>query len=274
MPFWSGETIKEKLSSIVINGDERLIDCAAYTMRVGSEYFVTPTDDNSDANSHSLKTLGDGESFAIPPGQFAYVITHETVKIPTDVLALISIRATVKWKGLINVSGFHVDPGYQGRLTFAVYNAGPASIHLRSGDAVFLIWFADLDTKTEYAKTAKDLVPPENSRINTAALAPISSELHSLGGLATRLKNTTDPLEARIATLEQANGLIKVVAGAVLAIGVTVGAKMLVDAIHPDPKAPAATVGTTAASPTAPAPPAPTPTAPAAPPAAARPHVQ
>jgi len=271
LPFWSGKTIKERLSEIVIDGDERLIDCAAYTMRVGPEYFVTPTDDSSDANSHSLKTLGDGESFAIPPGQFAYVITHETVKIPTDVLAFISIRTTVKWKGLIDVSGFHVDPGYQGRLTFAVYNAGPASIHLRSGDAVFLIWFANLDAATEYAKTPKDLVPLENSRINTAALAPISGELHSLNGLAARLKNTTDPLATRIAALEQANGLIKVVAGAILAIGITVGAKMLLDTTHPDPKAPVANVGT-AVVPTAPAfvPPASTPPArlaPAAPPA-------
>jgi dCTP deaminase len=212
-------------------------------MRIGSEYFVTPTDDSGDANSHSLKTLDDGESFAIPPGQFAYVITRETVKIPKGVLAFISIRTTVKWKGLINVSGFHVDPGYQGRLTFSVYNAGPASIHLRSGDAVFLIWFADLDAETDYAKTAKDLVPPENSRIDTAALAPISGELHSLNGLATRLKNTENSLVARIAALERANGLIKVAAGALLAICMTIGGKMLLDVIRPDSKTPAATVG-------------------------------
>lgn len=241
-------------------------------MRVGSEYFVTPTDDSSDANSHSLKILPDGESFAIPPGQFAYVITHETVKIPTDVLAFISIRTTVKWKGLINVSGFHVDPGYQGRLTFAVYNAGPASIHLRSGDAVFLIWFANLDAKTDYAKTVKDLVPPANSRINTAALAPISGELHSLNGLATRLKNTTDPLAARIAALEQANGIIKVIAGAILAAAAAFGGKLLLDVVHPDP--PAAIIGAASPAPAAKIPPAdaspvlPPPAPPAAAPAA------
>jgi dCTP deaminase len=47
--------------------------------------------------------------------------------------------------GLINVSGFHVDPGFYGKLIYAVYNAGPSEIHLSRGTEMFLIWFADLD---------------------------------------------------------------------------------------------------------------------------------
>ncbi|GEM_PF-656609 len=249
MPFWSGKTIKEKLSSVIVDGDERLIDCAAYTMRVGSEYYVTPTDDTSDANTHSLRTLKSGDSFAIPPGQFAHVITHEAVKIPKKVLAFISIRTTVKWKGLINVSGFHVDPGYEGRLTFSVYNAGPASIHLRSGDAVFLIWFADLDKESDYTKTTKNLVPPENSRINIAALSPISAELHSLNGLAKRLTDTKVALDTRITKLEADTGTYRVAAGVVITVALAFGVKLLTDWIHPDVKLPPVTIITAPISP-------------------------
>ena len=50
---------------------------------------------------------------------------------------------------MINVSGFHVDPGYKCRLKFWVYNAGNQDIHILRGDPTFLIWFSDLDHETE-----------------------------------------------------------------------------------------------------------------------------
>ncbi|WP_152485768.1 hypothetical protein [Euryhalocaulis caribicus] len=50
-----------------------------------------------------------------------------------------------KFEGLINVSGFHVDPGWNGHLVYAVYNAGPRAISLSRGEDLFLIWFAELD---------------------------------------------------------------------------------------------------------------------------------
>jgi dCTP deaminase len=66
------------------------------------------------------------------------------VTVPAAAIALISIRARTKFKGLVNVSGFHVDPGYRGQLTFAVFNAGPVPIHIRRGQPIFLIWYARL----------------------------------------------------------------------------------------------------------------------------------
>jgi dCTP deaminase len=219
------------LKSVIVDGDDRLVDCASYMMRVGNEFYVTPTDDNTDAHNKSLSTLEPGQSFAIPPGQFAYIITQEAVTIPTDILAFISIRANVKWKGLVNVSGFHVDPGYHGRLTFAVFNAGPASIHLRSGDPVFLIWFASLDKQSDFVKKPKDVVPPENSRINVAALAPITSELHSLYGLAERIKNTKDSLDTRVTALERTSGLYAAAAGAVLTVCAALFVKFVADLV-------------------------------------------
>ena len=55
----------------------------------------------------------------------------------------------IKKSGLINVSGFHVDPGYKGKLLFSVYNAGPSPTVLSRGDPVFLLWYCDLDRETE-----------------------------------------------------------------------------------------------------------------------------
>ena len=93
-----------------------------------------------------------GEAFTIPPGQFAFLLTEEVVSVPADALAFISIRAKTKFRGLVDVSGFHVDPGYCGQLTFAVFNAGPVPIHLKRGQPIFLIWYASLDCETVFKK--------------------------------------------------------------------------------------------------------------------------
>jgi len=78
------------------------------------------------------------------------LLTKEYVKIPKNKIAFISIKAGVKFKGLVNVSGFHVDPGFKGNLVFSVYNAGPSSIVLSNGSPYFPIWFAELDEEQEY----------------------------------------------------------------------------------------------------------------------------
>src|SRR5205823_733573 len=61
----------------------------------------------------------------------------------------ISIKASIKFRGLVNVSGFHVDPGFRGRLKFSVYNAGSQNIVLSRHQPAFLIWFSDLDRVTK-----------------------------------------------------------------------------------------------------------------------------
>lgn len=80
-----------------------------------------------------------------PPGQFGLLVTRETVHVPTNGITFISIRAGIKFQGLVNVCGFHVDPGYRGQPKFAVYNGGSRSIVLDQDQRVIMIWFADLD---------------------------------------------------------------------------------------------------------------------------------
>lgn len=100
---------------------------------------------------------------AIPPGQFAFLLTEEKISIPPELMGLISIKATYKLKGLVNVSGFHVDPGWNGPLVFTVFNAGPAPIHLERGLPLFLLWIAELDQSSEKKKLlpGADGIPPQ-----------------------------------------------------------------------------------------------------------------
>ncbi len=157
MAFWSGEKLKEELNNCITSSydaDEG-IDCASYTLHVGPEIFVTPDHYESNPNQNTKRTLELNEPFNIPSGMFAFLLTEEIIQVPNDAIAFISIKAKIKFKGLVNVSGFHVDPGYKGRLIFSVYNAGPMPIMIKRGMPLFLIWYADLDRPSEKIKNVK-----------------------------------------------------------------------------------------------------------------------
>ncbi len=150
MSFWNSNTLRVRVprENIVSPFDSGRIAHAAYEMGVGSEAYVSST-------ATAKTQLDEGVKVIIPPGQFALLVTSETVTIPTNVIAFISIRASIKFEGLVNVSGFHVDPGFSGRLKFAVYNASSHTVFLDQGQRVFMIWFADLDGPDDNPYTKK-----------------------------------------------------------------------------------------------------------------------
>ena len=179
MSFWRGETLAARLPDLVKPFRPGGIDGAAYTLCVGHEIYVSPDQTLKNLGRHTKETLSTGQSFAIPAGQFAFLLTEEVVTVPDDALALISFKGRTKFKGLINISGFHVDPGYRGRLLFSVLNAGPKPLHLQQGQELFLIWYADLDGPTEYTKKGKGFHEIESELING-----ISGEILSLQSLS------------------------------------------------------------------------------------------
>ena len=137
--FWSGETLSQRLKTLIDPFYSGRVDCAAYLLSIGPEVYVSPNDQTADPTTVTVRKLRDAEAFTIPPGQFAFLLTEEVVSVPADALAFISIRAKTKFHGLVNVSGVHVDPGYRGQLTFSVFNAGPVPVHLKRGQQIFLI---------------------------------------------------------------------------------------------------------------------------------------
>ncbi|MGB8798147.1 MAG: hypothetical protein WCC70_11400, partial [Candidatus Aquilonibacter sp.] len=187
MAFWSGEKLKERLPALITDGarsifDDKSVDCAAYRLSVGHEVYISPTIDSSDRETRTIRRLEPEESLVIPPGQFAFLITSEVIQVPKDAIAFISMRAKIKFRGLVNVSGFHVDPGYIGQLTFAVYNAGPVPVHLKQGEQCFLIWYADLDRQSAITKT-----DPPSLGIKSELVSSMSGSMESLDGLSKRI---------------------------------------------------------------------------------------
>lgn len=156
MSFWTTEKIlqKQALTELIKPFDLKRLKHGAYELALGHEALIT-----SEPTGLKQK-LETGEQLLIPPGQFGILLTEEVVSIPDNAIGFISIRFSIKCQGLVNVSGFHVDPGFVGHLKFAVYNAGSQSIFLTRGDRVFMIWLSDLSEAT------RDVYDGEHSNQN------------------------------------------------------------------------------------------------------------
>ena len=223
--FWSGETLNQRLKTLINPFDSACIDCAAYTLSIGPEVYVSPNDQTADPTMVSIRKLSDGEAFTIPPGQFAFLLTEEVISVPPDALAFISIRAKTKFRGLVNVSGFHVDPGYCGQLTFSVYNAGPVPVHLKRGQRIFLIWYAALDSETTFKKdgTIHKGIDPE-------LVTRIAGELQSFAGLSRKINKTNKALSDRIHALEREQTYYRFIGAVALAFIVLLTTSWIKDA--------------------------------------------
>ena len=181
--FWSSQTLLQHLSAIVDPPDPNKVKESCYRLSMGYEVYVTENLSSVGRHRHSVQELKSNQCFAIDPGHFALMMTLESIRMPTDALGFLSIQTDVKFKGLVNISGFHVDPGSDGKITFAVFNAGPSPVHLRQGDSIFRLWIADLDA-TDHHPNDRPLPP----NIATTAVNSISSPLESLQGLAKKVE--------------------------------------------------------------------------------------
>lgn len=173
---------------------ERTVE-AAYELCLGNEVYLT------DSKSGKKELLDEKNSqVVIKPGQFALLLTQEKVKIPLKYLAFISIKFSQKIKGLVNISGFHVDPGFEGKIIFSVYNAGSATITLDKGNPYFMIWFSEL-TSGSAAYSGKH---QNQSGISGEQTGALHGELASPNVLLDRIKAN----EASLTNWKWAAGIV------------------------------------------------------------------
>lgn len=178
--FWSSETMKARLPALIDPYRESRVTNCSYELSLGTQVFVTGED-------KTRRDIEIGKQIQIPPGQFANLLTDETVSVPDDALGLISMKFTLKQPGLVNVSGFHVDPGYTGKLLFSVYNAGPQAVPITSGKPAFLLWYCSLDSAT-----ADEYDRPQRDEITDRDVERLGGEVFSPHTLARRLDRLED----------------------------------------------------------------------------------
>jgi dCTP deaminase len=186
MAFLSPETIEGRFDKLIFKGgNKENIQNGAYGLCLGCESFVTGQGMSKHRMYEVKDQWVDGQQISIPPGQFALLITREEVCIPRDLMGLLSMRSKHKLKGLINVSGFHIDPGYCGKIKYSVYNAGSQPIVLTFGEPTFLIWFAEFDKplRKEDLRQNKD----GQYEITSEDVGHLIGEIASPGSLQTQI---------------------------------------------------------------------------------------
>ncbi len=187
MAFLNDREIQDQLDCFILSpepieldkeGRPKQLQPSSYELRLGDEVFLS--------SDKKLVKLGqDQVQISIRPGDFAILLTYEGVKIPKGFMALISIKTTFKNMGLVNISGFHVDPGFQGKLTFSVYNAGPGEIILRHKEPTFIIFFAKLAYPSEKPYKGEH---QDQDQISSRAMNKLTGKPVSPLDLDTRLK--------------------------------------------------------------------------------------
>jgi dCTP deaminase len=178
---------------IIDDFDPSCLRPANYDLRLGEEVYVT-------TDKLPVRLSSTNDTIAIQPGEFGILMTHEYIHVPTNFVGLISLRFSFKKEGLINISGFHVDPGFTGRIIFSVFNTGPRSVVLRLKDPVFMIMFEQLnDAATAYAGVFKQQrhIPIDI----VTSLAGQSVNVVSLDGRVKSLENTLRILEGILIAL-------------------------------------------------------------------------
>lgn len=210
--FWSAKTLGERLPELISEFDAKRIGRSNYTLRIGPEIFTSPTRKPKNSIDQTKTRLEPGQDFRIPAGQFAFLLTEERITVPADAIAFISIRAGYKFRGLVNVSGFHVDPEFEGRLLFAVFNAGPSAITLERGEECFHIWFASTDHVSNFGTR------PGYDNIPADVIDKLGEQLMSFDGLAAKISDSEEKLSGRISKIESDHSIIKWSAGIALSI--------------------------------------------------------
>ena len=211
MPFWGSEKLRNKQGELVTPSNADLVTQGSIELRMGKEAFVTGR------GGERIVLKNDGDDFVIPPGQFGQLLTLERVRVPKDALAFISIKFRHKLRGLVNVSGFHVDPGYDGWLVLSVYNAGAKNIRLSKGERTFLIWYADLDVPMTDAD-AYTGTRGQSERIPDDYIMQIDGDIASPGSLKTGLTELDNKVKHDIEKLRSEITLNRTLIGILTAL--------------------------------------------------------
>jgi dCTP deaminase len=185
---------------------EDLFDNICYRLTVGDEVYISSV--------QGPLPLEKRESVAIQPGEYSIIMTAEKLKLPPTKMGLVSMRFHYTGYGLINVSGFHVDPGFRGNFLFAIYNAGPTPVTVRRLEPMFMFFLVEMSDPIPDTKLYQGRYQGQE-HIPSDMITALSGPSVSPQSLAVRVST----LETyRNVILGLVGGLLAAVTGAIIAL--------------------------------------------------------
>jgi dCTP deaminase len=95
---------------------------ASYDLRVGEEGFTL--------SAGRVVKIQDEGLLDVQPGDFALVMTHEKVRLPTNMVGRFGLRSAHARIGLLATAGPQIDPGFEGKLVIGLVSFSSQVIKL------------------------------------------------------------------------------------------------------------------------------------------------
>ena len=123
---------------------EESLQPAGYDLRVGDEAYM----------GGKILDIKEEGKLVIPPKTHALVLTLERIKLPDDVMGDMKLRSSLAREGLLGSFAW-VDPGWDGKLTLALFNASDKPIVLSHGERFVQIAFVRLEAPARHPYRGK-----------------------------------------------------------------------------------------------------------------------
>jgi dCTP deaminase len=118
------------------NYDKTSLSPASYDAHLGKKAFVS-----SEKAKIDVEAKG---NLLLQAGDFAVVSTYERFEFPLDLVGHIGIRSHYARKGIIQLSGPQIDPGFCGVLVVGLFNSSPRDIIIPYKEPLLTIEFVRL----------------------------------------------------------------------------------------------------------------------------------
>ncbi len=121
--------------------NEQQIQACSYDLTFSGEYYYYQ---KKDGNRVKISQLNEHENLYIPADAICYVLTSETVKIPANLTASISLAFGLIKKGVMLAAQPPYDPGYKGKTVALLHNLSDEEVEISKGDHILNIVFDEL----------------------------------------------------------------------------------------------------------------------------------
>lgn len=186
---WEIEAAYEQDHEFIQHYERRGLKGASYDVHAGDQMYIATAESpgitivlpeplQNEANAGSI-------GFRIESGRSVVIRSHESVRMPDDMVGRLSLRATWALAGLSFAGGI-VDPGYWGHLFLAIVNDSDAAIEIpvalqdnaasHMGDALVALQFTRLSKAAHHPlPDEKQIMLPANRRPRPPKVNPYSA---------------------------------------------------------------------------------------------------
>lgn len=147
----SGEEVEwlAKARRLISPFDHERMGPCSYDLAVGAEYYCYRAEDGDTFQVRQLakpgaQPPGQPDRCEIPPNACAFLLTEETINMPTNLAGQVALRFSLTKKGIMVSPQAPIDPGYSGKILMMLYNLSDETQVLKRGDAFVTIYFHQL----------------------------------------------------------------------------------------------------------------------------------